>query len=106
MTRARAEVSPVMRKLSAYMARAIDTPLPAQVIEGAKLHIVDTYAAMISGVRLIPGSKALSYIKTQGGAAEASVIGTRVITSAANAALANGMLAHADETDDVHAASH
>ena len=29
-------------------------------------------------------------------------MGTRVRTSAANAALANGMLAHADETDDTH----
>ena len=30
------------------------------------------------------------------------MIGTRIVTSAANAALANGMFGHADETDDTH----
>jgi 2-methylcitrate dehydratase PrpD len=33
------------------------------------------------------------------------VIGSRLVTAAANAALANGMSAHADETDDSHAPS-
>jgi 2-methylcitrate dehydratase PrpD len=33
------------------------------------------------------------------------VIGSRILTTAVNAALANGMLAHADETDDSHAPS-
>jgi 2-methylcitrate dehydratase PrpD len=33
------------------------------------------------------------------------VIGSNIITTAVNAALANGMLAHADETDDSHAPS-
>ncbi|MGH8733995.1 MAG: MmgE/PrpD family protein, partial [Burkholderiales bacterium] len=42
---------------------------------------------------------------TQGGTKEALVIGSRIVTSATNAALANGMAAHADETDDSHAAS-
>jgi 2-methylcitrate dehydratase PrpD len=33
------------------------------------------------------------------------VVGSRVVTAAASAALANGMLAHADETDDSHSRS-
>ena len=33
------------------------------------------------------------------------MIGSRIVTTAVNAALANGMLAHADETDDSHAPS-
>ena len=33
------------------------------------------------------------------------MIGSRILTTAVNAALANGMLAHADETDDSHAPS-
>jgi 2-methylcitrate dehydratase PrpD len=44
-------------------------------------------------------------VKTLGGAKEACVIGTGIVTSAAHAALANGMSAHADETDDSHAPS-
>ena len=44
-------------------------------------------------------------MKTLGGTKEACVIGSRMLTNAANAALANGMSAHADETDDSHAPS-
>jgi 2-methylcitrate dehydratase PrpD len=57
---------------------------------------------MVSGSRLLPGKRALAYVKTLGGTTEASVAGTRIVTTAVNAALANGMFAHADETDDSH----
>jgi len=98
-------ISPVMARLSAYIARAPRTPLPAPVVEKTKHHILDTIAAMVSGSRLLPGRKGISFIKTLGGAKEACVIGSRILTSTVNAALANGMSAHADETDDSHAAS-
>jgi 2-methylcitrate dehydratase PrpD len=52
-----------------------------------------------------PGIKAIVYVKTLGGVNEAGVIGSKIVTTAVNAALANGMLAHADETDDSHAPS-
>ena len=52
-----------------------------------------------------PAAKAISFVKTLGGTKEACVIGSRIVTTAANAALANGMSAHADETDDSHAPS-
>ncbi len=55
---------------------------------------------MVSGSRLPPGKKAIAYVRAQGGKPEAGVVGTRIATSAANAALANGMCGHADETDD------
>ena len=96
------QVSPLMLKLSAYIATALRRPLPSAISARAKLHLVDTFAAMISGTRLLPGKKAIAYVKSIGGKAEAGVIGTRLITSAANAALANGMFGHADETDDTH----
>jgi 2-methylcitrate dehydratase PrpD len=94
-----------MRQLSAYIARALRKPLPPAVLEKTKHHVLDTIAAMLSGSRLLPGRKALSFVRTLGGAREAGVIGSRIVTSAVNAALANGMAAHADETDDSHAAS-
>jgi 2-methylcitrate dehydratase PrpD len=99
------QVSDVMRALAAYIARSPRRPLPREVAEKTKHHLLDTLAAMISGSRLLPGKKAISFVKTQGGAREAGVAGSRIVTSAVNAALANGMLAHADETDDSHAAS-
>jgi 2-methylcitrate dehydratase PrpD len=94
-----------MRQLSAYVARALRRPLPAPVLEKTKHHVLDTVAAMVSGSRLPPGRKAISFVRTLGGTRESCVIGSRVVTAAANAALANGMLAHADETDDSHAPS-
>jgi 2-methylcitrate dehydratase PrpD len=94
-----------MRKLSAYIAAALRRPLPRAVVEKTKHHILDTIAAMVSGSRLAPGQKAIVYVKSLGGVKEACVIGSNIITTAVNAALANGMLAHADETDDSHAPS-
>jgi 2-methylcitrate dehydratase PrpD len=99
------EISPIMRRLSSYIASALRQPLPPAVVEKTKHHILDTIAAIVSGSRLEPGKKAIGYVRTLAGNREASVIGSRILTTAVNAALANGMLAHADETDDSHAPS-
>ena len=92
----------MMLELSEYLASALKQPLPPEVAERAKIHIVDTFAAMISGSRLLPGKRAIQYVKALGGTPEAGVLGARIVTSATNAALANGMFGHADETDDTH----
>src|SRR5882762_6008028 len=89
------QISPVMLALSAYIARALRRPLPPAVLEKTKHHLLDTFAAMLSGSRLPPGKKAISFAKTSGGAKEACVVGSRIVTAAANAALANGMLGYA-----------
>jgi 2-methylcitrate dehydratase PrpD len=99
------EISTATRELSSYIAQAPSLALPAPVSEKARQHILDTIAAMISGSRLPPGRLAIAYVGALGGRAEASVVGTRLVTSCVHAALANGMLAHADETDDSHAPS-
>lgn len=99
------DISPMMRRLADYCSAVPSTPLPEAVEEKTKHHVLDTIAAMVSGARLLPGTEALSYVSGQGGTPEASVPGSGLVTSATNAALAGGMLAHADETDDSHAAS-
>ncbi|MDB5810199.1 MAG: hypothetical protein JWN94_2321, partial [Betaproteobacteria bacterium] len=88
-----------------YIAAALKKAPPKEVVEKTKHHTLDTIAAMVSGSRLLPGKIAISYIKTLGGTKEATVIGSRYVTTAINAALVNGMLGHADETDDSHAPS-
>jgi 2-methylcitrate dehydratase PrpD len=98
-------ISPLMRKVSAYIAGASKKPLPAAVVEKTKHHLLDSIASMISGSRLLPGQHALRYIKTLGGTPEACIPGSKIVTTVVNAALAGGMLAHADETDDSHAPS-
>jgi 2-methylcitrate dehydratase PrpD len=99
------EISAPTRALSEYIAGALTRPLPEAVVEKARHHILDTLAAMVSGTELKPGRLAISYAAAQAGSPEASIVGTRLRATAVNAALANGMLAHADETDDSHAPS-
>jgi 2-methylcitrate dehydratase PrpD len=82
------------------MVAARDRELAADVVRDAKHRILDTIGAMISGAALRPGELAIRYVRAQGGTAEASVLTTNFRTTAVNAALANGMFAHADETDD------
>ena len=99
------EISTTTRGLSDYISGALARPLPQSVIEKGRQHILDTVAAMVSGTHLRPGEMAIAYATTLGGARQASIVGTRILTSTVTAALANGMLAHADETDDSHAPS-
>ena len=105
MIEALSKIGAPMRGLTAYVAEALSRPLPEPVAEKARHHILDTLAAMVSGSRLKPGETAIRYVTSLGGTREASVIGTGLRTSTVNAALAGGMLAHADETDDSHAPS-
>jgi 2-methylcitrate dehydratase PrpD len=102
MTDENKKVSAMMNKLSTYIAGAGKRKLPNAVIEKTKHHLLDTIAALVSGSRLDPGKFALKFARSQGGKEEATVIGSTLMTSAINAALTNGMHAHADETDDSH----
>lgn len=102
MKQATPVISPLMQTLSTYVAGAVRRRLPAAVQERAKHHLLDTLAAMVSGAPLLPGQRAIAFAAAQGGTPEASVMGTSIVTSAINAALVNGMLGHADETDDAY----
>lgn len=91
--------------LSEYMVESRTAPVPADVALKTKHHILDTIGAMVSGTTLEPGRLAIKYAEMQGGTPQAQVVGSSLITNAVSAALANGILAHADETDDSHAPS-
>jgi 2-methylcitrate dehydratase PrpD len=95
----------VNREVCSYISKGLVAALPVRVIEKAKHHILDTLAAMVSGSQLKPGRVARKYVESQVGAKEAQVVGSQVITSAVEAAFANGIMAHADETDDSHGSS-
>src|SRR4051812_37646024 len=86
-------------QLARYMVASRDRALPAAVAREAKHRILDTLGAIVSGSTLKPGEMAVKYVRAQGGVPEASVFTTDIKTSAVNAALANAMFAHADETD-------
>jgi 2-methylcitrate dehydratase PrpD len=98
-------VSPVMDKLSRYMSEASERALPDEVVEKAKHHILDTLAAMISGSEIRPGRAAIEFVRAYGGKEVATVVASNIVCGPIEAALANGVLAHADETDDSHGPS-
>ena len=93
---------PVMNTLAAYMSAARTHALPDDVTEQAKFHLLDTLAAMISGSELPPGQAAQRHIREHSGTGTVTVVGTAITAPPIDAALANGVMAHSDETDDSH----
>ena len=97
-----AAAGPVMNTLAGYMAAARTRALPEEVVEPAKYHLIDTLAAMISGSELPPGQAAQRYIREHAGKGGTTVVASALTAAPLDAALANGVMAHADETDDSH----
>ena len=83
-------------------SQARSLQLPDDVLEKARHHLLDTVAAMVSGSRLRAGVLATAYVRSLAGAPLCTVVGADCLTTPVDAALANGMMAHADETDDSH----
>lgn len=90
----------VTGQLARYIVASRDEALPDEVATACKNHILDTFGAMVSGSRMRPGELATRYVRSLGGTPQASVVGANLRTTCVNAALANAMCAHSDETDD------
>jgi 2-methylcitrate dehydratase PrpD len=99
------EVSPVMATLSAYMSEARNRPVPDEVLEKTKHHVLDTMGAMVSGSKLPAGIGAIRFVRFYGGENVSTVVASNLLCGPIEAALANAEMAHADETDDSHAPS-
>ena len=95
-------ISPTTTAFADYIAKTLDRELPAEIIATTKLHVLDTLAAIVYGTRLKAGDLAARYVDSLGGKPQATVIGTGIVTSTVNAAFANAMAGHADETDNVN----
>lgn len=93
----------ITARLAEWIAATPSRALPPEVAAQARLNLLDTVAAMISGTTLLPGRRALAYAASEAGRPECSVPGTGLLTGPVDAALAGGMCGHADETDDSHA---
>ncbi|OBZ93532.1 hypothetical protein ADU59_21440 [Pararhizobium polonicum] len=96
------ESSMITSTIATYIAGSAGRPLPEAVREAAIHHLVDTVAAIVSGSTLEAGPAAIAFVRELSGKAQSTVIATDLVASAETAALANGMFAHADESDDSH----
>ena len=88
-------------KLAKFAADLKYRDLPKEVVELAKVCILDALGATYLGATMPWGRIAIDYAGSSGGRAESVVLGGRRKADAKNAALANGTMAHAFETDDV-----
>ncbi|WP_167045072.1 MmgE/PrpD family protein [Salinibacterium sp. ZJ454] len=84
------------------MTSTAEMTLSAPTLDRALAHTLDTVAAIVSGATLEPGRLATAITASRRDPGDVTVVGDGSRTSARNAAFANGVAAHADETDDSH----
>ena len=93
----------VMDKLVDYVSKARTTELPPAVLLKTRHHILDTLAAMVSGSTLKAGEMAHKFARLQEcGVHEAQVVASDIRLPVIPAAIVNGMMGHANETDDTN----
>jgi 2-methylcitrate dehydratase PrpD len=79
--------------------------IPHDVVEAAKLHILDSAGCLLAGARLEPGKLAYELAAGSGdvGSPSATLFGSRARASYLDAVQAMGVAAHCGEMDDIHA---
>ena len=99
-----------MRFLAEMLADHITTlsfrALPAEVVEKAKLLVLDTLGVMFLGSETPWTRIVLDHFNEQGGAGESDVVQHHLRLPAAGAAFVNGTMAHSFDYDDDLAACH
>jgi 2-methylcitrate dehydratase PrpD len=93
-------------KLARFVVEFSFNDLPAKGIEQAKISLLDTIGAALVGAAGHTGDIVSDFIKEMGGHPQARLIGRGIKTSVADAALANGTFAHAEDYDDQGAFGH
>jgi 2-methylcitrate dehydratase PrpD len=86
--------------VAAHAGDAMTRKLTEDVREKARIHLLDTLAAIISGANLEAGIAGQRYADSLEGSPTVAILGTSLRAPLAEAVLANGMAAHADESDD------
>lgn len=88
------------RKVSEFVLAMKHKKLTELTVSKAKQHIMDTLGVLIAAVKDPVMGVIKNYLEEAGGDARCTVIGAGIKTSLSNAALANGILAHALDYDD------
>ncbi|MFC1958317.1 MmgE/PrpD family protein [Chloroflexota bacterium] len=91
----------ITEQLAKFVCQIDYQKLPAEVVDAAKRAILDCIGVTIAGSLEPTGRLIASLVKKMGCAPQAAVVGAGFRTSSANAALANGTMAHALDYDDV-----
>lgn len=89
-------------QLAEYIAASQSASLPAAITERARMHLLDTIVAIVSGRELPAGRLGTAFAAQLGGTPESTLLGSSDRVSVIHAAFGNALAAHADETDDSH----
>lgn len=92
-------MSTVASRLGAFAAAP---SVPADVAAAVRLHALDTIGVAIAAIPLDTSRAVIDMVRSQGGAAQASIVGGGARVPMAAAAFANGVLAHSVDYDDTH----
>ncbi|MBM4236090.1 MAG: MmgE/PrpD family protein [Firmicutes bacterium] len=95
----------IEQELAKFARQTTYDKLPADVIKQAKLCLLDLVGAACAGATALPGHVVTEIIEEAGGSPQAVLIGRKEKVPALNAALGNGLYAHALELDDLHRSS-
>ena len=90
----------ISEKLAGFAVSLREEDLPAGVWERARTHFVDTLACMFLGTDSQSVKRALPYVKTYGGSAQAAFPGG-LWTDAAHCAMLGAIAAHSNDFDDM-----
>jgi 2-methylcitrate dehydratase PrpD len=91
--------------IAAWATRLTLDDVPDEVVEHAKLHVLDVLGCGLAAHALGVAQEGRALMAEQGGEPDATVIGLRSRLPAANAAFANAMLCHGLDFDDTHSDS-
>ena len=94
-----------MERTTEYVARFVSElkydGIPREVIERAKRQILDVIGVALAGSTQEVGKIALKFVERTGCTPECTVWGTKLRTSAPQAAFVNGIFCHATDYDDM-----
>lgn len=94
------------REIAEFVVSFPGDDVPAEEINCADRCWLDTIGVMLAGSVERHGQLVVRYVAQNGGAAQASIVGSALRVPATEAALANGNLAHALEYDDMGGYGH
>lgn len=90
------------QRLGAFAAQCRDAGIPAEVERSVRQRVADTLGVSVAAQRLDTSRAAVEHVLSQGGTGESTVLGRSQRVPAAQAAFANGVLAHSLDYDDTH----
>jgi 2-methylcitrate dehydratase PrpD len=94
------------QRLAEFIVDTRPADIPRDVMDASRDALIDTLGVALVGGLDEVGEIALKYVRDLGARSEATIWGTPVTTSMAEAAFVNGIFGHALDFDDVHANVH